>query len=166
MTVVDSNSDELLFAQGGEIDLAFASRGITALLIPSGRTALSRFSIPFLTGKELAELISKAKLIIHDEAPMVNNDDQDGANDSETTIEIMYDLLITGGFDPIQTIIEAIYPYILYYQHRVILAPTHEIVDNMNEHILSLLPGDEKVYLSSDSICKTDEGIFRAILDA
>ncbi|KAL8161208.1 hypothetical protein V2J09_012697 [Rumex salicifolius] len=172
----------------GEIGLTVASSGIAALLISGGRTVRSRFVIPIQIhedstyniklGIELSELISKAKVIIWDEAPMVNKEflewilkirdgDLGGANDGETTIEIPSDLLITVGFEPIQTIVEAIYPSILnisdptqYYRERAILASTHEIVDNVNDHVLSLLPGDEKVYLSSDSICKTDEGGF------
>ncbi|KAL6564365.1 hypothetical protein OROMI_015815 [Orobanche minor] len=66
----------------GEIVLNVASSGIDALLLPGGRTAHSRFGIPFVihensdcsiaAGSELAELIIKAKLIIWDEAPMMN----------------------------------------------------------------------------------------------
>ncbi|KAL8137438.1 hypothetical protein V2J09_003439 [Rumex salicifolius] len=41
-----------------------------------------------------------------------------------------------------------------YFEERAILAPTHEEVDKINDFILSLLPGDEKVYLSSNSHCK------------
>ena len=35
---------------------------------------------------------------------------------------------------------------------RAILAPTNEIIDMVNEHILSLFPGEERTYLSLDSI--------------
>jgi len=66
----------------GEIVLAVASSGIAALLIPGGRTAHSRFAIPFLINEcstctielnsLLALLITKAKLIIWDEALMMH----------------------------------------------------------------------------------------------
>lgn len=66
----------------GDIVLTVASSGIAALLIPGGRTAHSRFSIPIhvdenstcniTQGSPLAELIVKAKLIIWDEAPMTH----------------------------------------------------------------------------------------------
>jgi len=66
----------------GEIVLAVASSGIAALLIPGGRTAHSRFCIPFNIDEcstctiepdsPLAKLIAKAKLIIWDEAPMMH----------------------------------------------------------------------------------------------
>ncbi|KAL8142758.1 hypothetical protein V2J09_015790 [Rumex salicifolius] len=66
----------------GEIVLTVASSGNAALLIPSGRTAHSRFNIPIKitkvstceigAGTDLFELICAARLIIWDEAPMMN----------------------------------------------------------------------------------------------
>ncbi|XP_057740312.1 uncharacterized protein LOC130957472 [Arachis stenosperma] len=66
----------------GEIVLIVASSGIASLLLPGGRTAHSRFAIPLTPdeystcnikqGSPLAELISETKLIIWDEAPMMN----------------------------------------------------------------------------------------------
>nr|KAJ0215763.1 hypothetical protein LSAT_V11C300143230 [Lactuca sativa] len=66
----------------GNIVLNVASTGIASLLLPGGRTAHSRFIIPFeLTEDsfcninpdgELASLIRKTSLIIWDEAPMVH----------------------------------------------------------------------------------------------
>ncbi|GKC11606.1 ATP-dependent DNA helicase RRM3-like protein, partial [Tanacetum coccineum] len=66
----------------GKIVLNVASSGIAALLLEGGRTAHSRFTIPINVvedsmchigaDSDLADLIRKAKLIIWDEAPMVN----------------------------------------------------------------------------------------------
>ncbi|XP_072073992.1 uncharacterized protein [Arachis hypogaea] len=66
----------------GQIVLTVASSGIASLLLPSGRTTHSRFAIPlnldeFSTcnikqNTPLAELIIRPKLIVWDEAPMVN----------------------------------------------------------------------------------------------
>ncbi|KAL1317076.1 hypothetical protein AAHE18_15G110800 [Arachis hypogaea] len=66
----------------GVIVLNVASSGIAALLLANGRTAHSRFKIPLTInedslcsikqGSPLARLISKAKLIIWDEAPMIS----------------------------------------------------------------------------------------------
>ncbi|XP_057730446.1 uncharacterized protein LOC130945757 [Arachis stenosperma] len=66
----------------GGIILNVASSGIAALLLPNGRTAHSRFKISLAInedslcsikqGSPLARLISKAKLIIWDEAPMIS----------------------------------------------------------------------------------------------
>ena len=65
-----------------KIALAIASSGIAALLLPGGRTAHSRLHIPInLTeestcevkpGTHAAELLSKASIIIWDEAPMAH----------------------------------------------------------------------------------------------
>ena len=66
----------------GDIVLTVSSSGIAALLIPGGRTAHSRFAIPFIVDEcstctihpnnNLAELVDKAKLIIQDEALMMH----------------------------------------------------------------------------------------------
>ncbi|XP_057734594.1 uncharacterized protein LOC130950047 [Arachis stenosperma] len=102
IAVVNSNSGGVFFLYGyggtgktfiwktlsaairskGEIVLTVASSGIASLLLPGGRTAHSRFAIPLTPdeystcnikqGSPLAELISETKLIIWDEAPMMN----------------------------------------------------------------------------------------------
>ncbi|XP_031096932.1 ATP-dependent DNA helicase PIF2-like [Ipomoea triloba] len=66
----------------GEIVINVASSGIASLLLPGGKTAHSRFAIPIninedstcniKPGTDLAELISKTKLIIWNEAPMMH----------------------------------------------------------------------------------------------
>ncbi|XP_028760801.1 uncharacterized protein LOC114719456 [Neltuma alba] len=65
----------------GDIVITVASSGIAATLLPSGRTAHSRFAIPIQINESsicsinqntpLANLIKSTKLIIWDEAPMV-----------------------------------------------------------------------------------------------
>ena len=65
-----------------QIVLNVASSGIAALLLDGGRTAHSRFAIPInvvensmcsiSADSDLADLIRETKLIIWDEAPMVN----------------------------------------------------------------------------------------------
>ena len=66
----------------GKIVLAVASSGVASLLLPNGRTAHSRFRIPFditdrsqcsiSRGSTLAALLEKTSLILWDEAPMTN----------------------------------------------------------------------------------------------
>ncbi|CAH9084993.1 unnamed protein product, partial [Cuscuta europaea] len=66
----------------GNIVLNVASSAIASLLLPGGRTTHSRFKIPLTAaedstcnikpGSALAKLIQKTKLIIWDEAPMIN----------------------------------------------------------------------------------------------
>ncbi|CAN1332168.1 ATP-dependent DNA helicase PIF1 [Linum perenne] len=58
-----------------------------------------------------------------------------------------------------EDIVKATYPDILHnYQNaaylasRAVLAPHHDMVHKVNAHVLSLIPGEEITYLSSDSI--------------
>ncbi|XP_021974889.1 ATP-dependent DNA helicase PIF1-like [Helianthus annuus] len=85
-------------------------------------------------------------------------------NDGEALIEIPDDLAITDTDDPIQILIDFVYPSILenyknpgFFSARAILAPKNEVVNEINDRLLSLFPGEEKEYLSSDSICQTEE---------
>nr|XP_043616381.1 ATP-dependent DNA helicase pif1-like [Erigeron canadensis] len=86
-------------------------------------------------------------------------------NDGEATIELPDDILIKDeGRKPIDSIVDSVYPDISsnmsdpsFFQDKAILAPTHEVVDIINEHVMSKIAGEEKVYLSANSICE-DEG--------
>ncbi|KAF5764692.1 putative DNA helicase [Helianthus annuus] len=85
-------------------------------------------------------------------------------NDGESTIEIPNDLLITDSTDPIQSLIDFVYPSVLhrfkdrdYFSERTILAPKNEVVHGINDRLLALFPGEEVEYLSSDSLCPTEE---------
>lgn len=84
-------------------------------------------------------------------------------NNEESTIDNPNDLLIKVESDHISSIANNICSNLLdnlnnssYFQDRVILAPTLKDVDSVNEYMLYLIHRDEKVYLSSDSICKAD----------
>ncbi|GJQ98421.1 ATP-dependent DNA helicase PIF1-like protein [Tanacetum coccineum] len=181
----------------GEIVLNVASSGIAALLLEGRRTAHSRFSIPInvvedsmchiVADGELADLIRKAKLIIWDEALMINQHCYEefdrmlkeicrsyrstaskqvfggGKNDGESTVEFSDNMLIPESDDHVGSIIQETYPHLRqnlwnseYFQERAILAPTHEMVDMINKCMLSLIPGDEKIYESSNSVYIAD----------
>jgi hypothetical protein len=84
-------------------------------------------------------------------------------NDGEMEIEFPDDVLIKTDGDTLEAMIEAIYPTIHediakdgYFENKAILVPTKEEVDVINEHMLSKIAGDEKVYLSSDTVCETE----------
>ena len=86
--------------------------------------------------------------------------------DGESWIEIPEDLLIKPTRDPIADIINVTYPDMhdkmkdsQYLQERAILAPTNEIVNKINDQILSLVDEEERVYLSSDTVCKSSNSI-------
>jgi ATP-dependent DNA helicase PIF1 len=46
-----------------------------------------------------------------------------------------------------------------FFQERAILAPKNDIVDKINDYMLSLIPGDQKTYLSLDSPCSLNSDI-------
>ncbi|XP_074299272.1 uncharacterized protein LOC141630335 [Silene latifolia] len=86
-------------------------------------------------------------------------------NDGEVDLELPADLLIQDVTNPIKTLVDVTYPDLLgqlwnpeYLQQRTILAPTHEIVESVNEYVLSLIKKDERIYLSCDEVCSDDRG--------
>ncbi|XP_074296908.1 uncharacterized protein LOC141627568 [Silene latifolia] len=86
-------------------------------------------------------------------------------NDGEVDLELPADLLIQDVTNPIKTLVDVTYPDLLaqlwnpeYLQQRTILAPTHEIVESVNEYVLSLIKKDERIYLSSDEVCSDARG--------
>ncbi|XP_035835716.1 uncharacterized protein LOC110897618 [Helianthus annuus] len=87
-----------------------------------------------------------------------------GPNDGEATIQIPQDLLITDESDPIASLIDFVYPSILqniknhnYFSERAILAPNNDVVHEINDRLLSMFPGEEREYLSSDSLYPTED---------
>ncbi|XP_073110900.1 uncharacterized protein [Elaeis guineensis] len=71
-----------------------------------------------------------------------------------------------GTDDLIKVIVESTYPNILknindlnYFQERAILAPTLLNVDVVNEYMLSMIPEEERIYLSFDSVCRADANV-------
>ncbi|XP_074310974.1 uncharacterized protein LOC141646884 [Silene latifolia] len=84
-------------------------------------------------------------------------------NDGEVDIELPDDILIKNVDDPVAAIVHSTYPSFVteyqnsdYLQERAILAPTHEIVETINDYVLSLIPADEKIYYCSDEISKEE----------
>ncbi|XP_058761719.1 uncharacterized protein LOC131635125 [Vicia villosa] len=71
--------------------------------------------------------------------------------------------ILNVGDDPIKAIVENTYPDLVnvfqdvaYLHGKAILASTIEVVDKINHYVLDLIPGEEKKYLSYDSIDRTD----------
>lgn len=89
-----------------------------------------------------------------------------GEVDSQSNIVIPSDLLIDIGDDSIQSIVTATYPNLhnnyangKYLEERSILAPTNDVVNEINYYIIDLLASNEETYLSADSICKASRYI-------
>ncbi|KEH26307.1 PIF1-like helicase [Medicago truncatula] len=79
-------------------------------------------------------------------------------------VEIPEDLLISDTTNPFMSLIDFVYPDLndnlgdhLFFQERGILAPTLDSVEHVDEYMMSLIPGEEKEYLSFDSICRSGE---------
>jgi ATP-dependent DNA helicase PIF1 len=69
-------------------------------------------------------------------------------NDGYADIKIPEELLITDYQDPIQAIVDSTYPKLLqhynnpdYLQSKAILASTIDVVDQINNYVLGLIPG-------------------------
>uniref|UniRef100_A0A0R0EYM4 ATP-dependent DNA helicase n=1 Tax=Glycine max TaxID=3847 RepID=A0A0R0EYM4_SOYBN len=170
-----------------QIVLTMASSGITSLLLPRGRTAHSKFKILVPTfddsifnihqGSELAELLKVTKLIIWDEAPMAHKfffetldkslRDIMGLGNESSTIFGGNAIVFSGDFRQILSVVPrgtAPTPSLMdqynneeYLQCNAILASTIDIVDEINDFVLSLVPGGEKEYLSLDMHLLTPE---------
>ncbi|XP_072062222.1 uncharacterized protein [Arachis hypogaea] len=182
--------------------------GGTALLLPNGCTAHSRFNVPLNVnqdsicnirqGTPLARLISSAKLIIWDEAPMLNKfcfEALDKCLKDVLRFDNGYNpdapfggkfVVLGGDFRQILPVIprgfreEIVHSYIHGVQleefaewllqigdgllgdntdgesSRSILAPTLDVVTEVNNHVMSLIHGNERVYLSSDALINED----------
>ena len=84
---------------------------------------------------------------------------KDSENEDATWIKIPEKYLIQCDSDPIQNISNTIYTDFLtnfnnieYLKDQTIVAPRNKTVDQINQHILSLLPSDSKTYYSCDTI--------------
>ncbi|XP_019096478.1 PREDICTED: ATP-dependent DNA helicase PIF1-like [Camelina sativa] len=86
-------------------------------------------------------------------------------NDGEALIDILEELLIEEAENPVAVIFKKIYgdPTQMhkengakFFQKRAILAPTNDDVNTMNKFMLEHLQGEERIYLSADSIDPTD----------
>jgi hypothetical protein len=83
--------------------------------------------------------------------------------DSEL-VEIPPDILVPKLGSTIDNIIRSTYPNLdtfysdpNYLRERAIIAPKNDTIDEINNRVLSLISGHEKVYLSSDSLVETSK---------
>ncbi|XP_012853866.1 PREDICTED: uncharacterized protein LOC105973391 [Erythranthe guttata] len=89
-----------------------------------------------------------------------------GRRESKTMVKrllIPEDMLIPDSKDPLLELLQFVYPDLLsnisnpdYFQGRAVLVPTNDCVEFVNEYLCSLLPGEEKLYLSADSMCNDE----------
>jgi len=74
-------------------------------------------------------------------------------------IEIPRDILIPRIGSAVDDIVRSTYPNLetsysdpVYLRERAIVAPKNDTIEEINTHVLSLIPGHERIYLSSDSL--------------
>ncbi|CAJ2661810.1 unnamed protein product [Trifolium pratense] len=86
------------------------------------------------------------------------------SEDGETVIEIPDDICVKYSKNHVADIVDLLYPNLIaelsnvnFFQDRAILCPTLEIVEKVNDYVMSLIPGEYKEYLSCDTITKCDE---------
>uniref|UniRef100_A0A0R0HRU7 ATP-dependent DNA helicase n=1 Tax=Glycine max TaxID=3847 RepID=A0A0R0HRU7_SOYBN len=84
-------------------------------------------------------------------------------NDGYATIEIPQELLIIEYNDPIHSIVSSTFPDLChhhndpeYFQSKAILASINETIQQVNDYILTLIPGEQMEYPSSDSVDKSE----------
>ncbi|XP_071731625.1 uncharacterized protein [Rutidosis leptorrhynchoides] len=85
-------------------------------------------------------------------------------NDGETDVVFPTDVLLKSDSNHVHTIVQLVYPSLhdhlgdaKYFEDKAILAPTNEEVDSINEHVLTMIDREEKVYFSSDNLCPDEE---------
>ncbi|XP_045793087.1 uncharacterized protein LOC123888169 [Trifolium pratense] len=88
----------------------------------------------------------------------------DSDENGEAQIQIPEDLCNLEVDDPLLSLVNFVYPDVVtnygqpaYFEDQAILAPTLEVVEDVNDYVLSLIPGEEKTYFSCDTPCKSDE---------
>ncbi|XP_027927683.1 uncharacterized protein LOC114184576 [Vigna unguiculata] len=82
----------------------------------------------------------------------------------EANLSIPIDLLIQESETPLLSLVKFVYGGLIenimtpgFFDDGAILYPTIDSVEQVNDFILSLIPGEEQVYLSSDSPCQSDD---------
>ncbi|KAL7082755.1 hypothetical protein ACP275_14G121300 [Erythranthe tilingii] len=96
----------------------------------------------------------------------IGNGEAGDYSDGEAAIEIPQDMLIRESDDAFSELLQFVYPDLLnnivnpdFFQGRAILGPTNESVIYVNDYLSSLIEEEEKVYLSSDSLCMDEAGV-------
>ena len=87
-----------------------------------------------------------------------------GGGDGESLITIPLDLIIKLTENPMEDIIRSTNPDLQinltdhsYLQERAILAPTNEVVEELNDYIISCLPGEEQTYFSEHQLDEVEK---------
>ncbi|KAL4287942.1 hypothetical protein AHAS_Ahas19G0236600 [Arachis hypogaea] len=154
-----------------KIVLNVASSGIASLLLPGGRTTHSLFCFPIDLNEESVVVLggdfrqvlpvipkgTRAEIVMASINSLIlwKYCSCGVQKEDEIIVDIPSDLLISPTDNPIQDIVSAIYSDIhvnhdnaLYFQERVIVAPTVDIVQQINDFVVDTIPGLENITCS------------------
>jgi ATP-dependent DNA helicase PIF1 len=122
-----------------------------------------RLAAPTLTDEGKMELARFSQWMLDIGKGNIECTAKDGESEP-SWIEIQDEFLLKTSGDKISCIVNAVYPNLAekymdfkYLKEQAILTPTNDIADTINNHIVSLIPSDEKQYLSCDTIAKTPD---------
>ncbi|XP_019161146.1 PREDICTED: ATP-dependent DNA helicase PIF6-like [Ipomoea nil] len=106
----------------------------------------------------MEELSSFANWIV-----AIGDGDIGGTNDGHVDVQIPKKHVLKPDCDPIKAIVKSTFPMFQENQNngdyligRAILAPTLEVVDEVNDYMSTLNDATSRTYLSSDSVCPTE----------
>jgi len=96
----------------------------------------------------------------------INNISETKEDPDSNIVEIPQDLLLYTTGNKIKVLVDSTYPDFLnnysnpeYIKNRAILATTNDIVKEINNYMVDLIPNSEKEYFSADSISKCMDAI-------
>ncbi|KAH0781488.1 hypothetical protein KY290_001086 [Solanum tuberosum] len=76
-------------------------------------------------------------------------------------IKLPPDVCIPPSHNHVESIVDAVYPSLLqkyndhtYLKERAILTPKNEMVHELNNKIMKMIPGEGRTYYSSNNVCK------------
>jgi hypothetical protein len=108
--------------------------------------------------KEVAEFSKWILDVGEGKIPCTKKDGEDEAS----WITVPHDLLLFPAEDRLAALIHSVYPNFqtsyrdpVYLAQRAILTPTNELTDTVNQYMVPLVHGQQKEYLSSDTIDKS-----------
>jgi ATP-dependent DNA helicase PIF1 len=116
---------------------------------------LGAFSVP----AEHEEIVNFDKWILS-----IGDGNDASDENGEMKVEIPEDLLISDTTNLLMSLIDFVYPNLndnlgdpLFFHEWGILTPTLDSVEHVNEYMMSLIPCEEKEYLSSDYVFRSGE---------
>jgi ATP-dependent DNA helicase PIF1 len=119
-----------------------------------------RLSALTLTDESRMELVRFSQWMLDIGEGNVESRAKEGESEA-SWIEIPDEFLLKPTGDKVLCIISTVYPELTskymdleYLKERAILTPTNDVADMINSHVVSLIPEDERQYLSCDTVVK------------